>query len=303
MKCPFSVPLKNKYDIMGRPVYRPCGECAICRRNKLMLIQSRANYEFLKHKYCAFVTLTYDDNHLPYNFTPFGDNVRVGLPSIKKHHIVKFFDDLRHYVKYHSNLKNVDKDFSYIYSCEYGGQFDRPHAHLVLFGIDFPIAKKICSKVWKFGFVDVRPVSSGTVRYICKYINKGAKGKFADAQYFDKGVEKPFVKWSKGFGSGLYRDNFDNIKRNGFIAKGNKRIFVPPYYKNKIINNNIPNLMRQEINRQFDYYDKFALAKHFGFNSVDEFEKKMALNTISNELYKNINNRSSVSLAEVQGAR
>lgn len=301
MRCPFSVPLKDKFNVMGEPVYRPCGECAICRRNALMLVQSRANYEFLKHKYSAFLTLTYDENHLNFQSQPFGENIRVGLPSTNKSHIVKFLDNFRHYVKNHSNLKNVDPNFSYIYCTEYGGLSARPHAHLVLFGVDFPIAKVISSKLWKFGFVDCRPVSSGTVRYVCKYINKGAKGKFADAQYFDKGVEKPVVKWSKGFGSGLFRENFENIKKNGCIKIGNRKIFVPPYYKNKIVNNNMPTLFRQEINRQFNHIEKFNLAKHFGFNSVEDFEKKMALNSIHNELKKNLNRRSSVNVNELQG--
>ena len=300
MRCPYSVPLKNKYDVMGNPVYRACGQCAICRRNKMMSLQSRANYEYKKHKYNAFITLTYDDNHLYYRDKPFGEGKNVGLPTFKKEHIQKFFDDLRHYVKRY-NLSNCDKDFTYLYSSEFGSDSARPHFHAILFGVDFPLAKKLATKLWRFGFVDSRPVHSGSIRYVCKYISKGLNGKQADLMYFDKGVEKPFVKWSKGLGSGYYKENWSEIKKNGFIKDGNKKIFVPPYYKNKIMAYNNPLLFKQEIDKQFTWIEKHNLAKHLGFNNPDEMCVKLALNSIHNELKKNINSRSSVDLNELQG--
>ena len=131
MKCPHSVPLKGKFNLMGEPVYRPCGMCAICRRNVMMDIVNRGKSEFRRHKYCAFLTLTYDDLHLYYQHKILGFN--IGLPSVCKKHIQKFTDNLRHYIKYHTP-QNCDEDFSFIYSTEYGGQFNRPHCHIALFG-------------------------------------------------------------------------------------------------------------------------------------------------------------------------
>lgn len=291
MKCPHQVPIRDKFDIMGNQLYRPCGMCAICRRNAVMSLQSRGMYEFKKHKYSAFLTLTYDDIHLS-AFTP------DCLPSLSKLDVQRFLDDLRHYVKRH-NLANCDKDFSFIYCTEYGGVTARPHAHIALFGIDFPIAKQVASKLWDFGFVDSRPVHSGSVRYICKYISKGARGKYADLQFFDKGVEKPVVKWSKGFGAGLFYDNIESIRKNGCIKQGNKSIFVPSYYKNKIMAYSEPFLIKTEIEKQCSWIQKHNMAKHLGYNSVDDMYKGLALNSIQNELRKNINNRSSVDLEEL----
>lgn len=291
MKCPYQVPLKDKFDIMGNPLYRPCGMCAICRRNAVMSLQSRGMYEYKKHKYNAFLTLTYDDYHISSNYLNCP-------PSVFKVHIQRFVDDLRHYVKRH-NIVNCEKDFSYIYCTEYGGNTARPHAHIALFGVDFPVAKKIASKLWDFGFVDSRPVHSGSVRYICKYISKGAKGKYADLQFFDKGVEKPVVKWSKGFGSGLFYDNIDSIRKNGCIKNGNKSIFVPSYYKNKIMAYNEHFLIKNEIDKQCSWVEKHNLAKRLGYNNPEDMYKGLALNSIHNELRKNINSRSSVDLEEL----
>ena len=87
-----------------------------------MSLQSRGMYEFKKHKYNAFLTLTYDDLHL--------SQVYLDCPpSVYKVDVQRFLDDLRHYVKRH-NIANCDKDFSFIYCTEYGGVTARPHAHI-----------------------------------------------------------------------------------------------------------------------------------------------------------------------------
>lgn len=296
MKCPYQVPLRDKTDVMGNQLYRPCGMCAVCRRNNLISIQQRGIYEWKKHKYSSFLTLTYDDNHLKY-LNVLGEKINVGLPTTCKKDVQVFIDSLRHYVKRH-NCANCDCDFSHIYATEYGGRLARPHVHLLLFGVDFPIAKKIASKLWSHGFVDSRAVHSGSIRYVCKYINKGAKGKYADLQYHDNGVEKPVVKWSRGFGSGFYYDNIDSIKKNGCVVQGNKRFFVPSYYRNKLSCYNEPMLFKQEIEKQTSWVARHNLAKHYGFDNPDDMYRKMALNSINSELKYNISHKLSVDLEE-----
>ena len=65
---------------------------------------------------CIFLTLTYDDDHLPPN------------GSLVKSDLQKFFKRLR---------KNSGKKMAYFACGEYGEQTARCHYHVILFGLDF----------------------------------------------------------------------------------------------------------------------------------------------------------------------
>lgn len=293
MKCPFSIPVDNKFDKFNRQVYRPCGTCAICRRNKVMSLNTRANYEFKKHKFSSFCTLTYDDNHLLSSL-----HSRDVLPSVSYSDARKFIDSVRHFVK-RSFSDKIDKDFSYVYSLEYGTDTFRPHMHICFFGIDYTVAKKICNKFWKFGFCDVKSVSPATIRYVCKYLSKQVNGKLRDSQFFDKGILPPKVSWSKGLGSRFFQDNISDIQKYGAIRNGAKFISVPSYYKNKFFNFNDKSLNDISVMQAKETHKKKSLAKKFGFDTVFEFECNKARISARNELKKNINRKNSVDLAEL----
>lgn len=295
MKCPYSVPVPNKFDFIGRQVYRPCGQCAVCRKNKVMSLTARANYEYKKSNYNALIGLTYDDNHLFYNHCL--GMKPIGYPSLHREHLQKFIDDLRHFLKRHK-VKNCPSDFKYLACGEYGGRFARPHYHIALIGLDFASLRKVLPKVWQYGFVDIKPLESGGLRYVIKYFSKGVNGRLADLQYTDNGLDKPFVCFSKGFGSGLYKDNIDSINKYGAIRYGTKFISVPPYYRDKYISYDLDNLKnifyRKEKNEYANSNNRFGLSR-------SEFELKRAKTYIRNELKKSIDKRSSVDILELQG--
>ena len=46
-------------------MYVPCGKCEACRNRKAFAWSKRLELEEHCWKYTAFVTLTYDDDHLP----------------------------------------------------------------------------------------------------------------------------------------------------------------------------------------------------------------------------------------------
>lgn len=294
MQCPYKVPLKGKFDILGNQVYRPCGGCSICRRNKVMQVSARAQYEYNKSTYCSFVTLTYDDNHLYYPHKC--GQMNVGLPSLHKEDFTKVIDSLRHYLNYHK-VNGATPDFGFVLSGEYGGRFGRPHGHILFFGVDFPIAKKILTKLWKFGFVDSRPLLSGAIRYVIKYLGKQETGHLADLSYNDKGIERPFVTFSKGLGSSLFSEHIEDINKYGAIKYGNHYISVPPYYRDKYINLNYDNLVDRAQTSEYNrVYSNATKARYLGFKSISEMEKKLALNYIANDNAKRRSHREIIDL-------
>ena len=52
-------------DPRGYPYQVPCGKCVVCQNNKRSFLSLKLRLEEYTSKYCYFLTLTYDDEHLP----------------------------------------------------------------------------------------------------------------------------------------------------------------------------------------------------------------------------------------------
>lgn len=118
----------------------PCGQCGDCRNNKRTSYQVRCFYEWQHAKllggYCLFVTLTYNDKHLPTLF---------GFPCFDYKDIQDFFKRCRKTLSYKYNIKS--DAFTYIVSMEYGGETCRPHYHLLIFVKDKTINEFVMRSV------------------------------------------------------------------------------------------------------------------------------------------------------------
>lgn len=88
----------------------PCGRCLGCKFDKAKDWATRSVLEMKYHSKACFVTLTYDDTHLP--------------KTLVKSHVQDFLKKLR----------NRGEVFRYIGAGEYGETSHRPHYHLILFG-------------------------------------------------------------------------------------------------------------------------------------------------------------------------
>lgn len=279
-----------KYDAFGHIIEFPCGVCENCKRDRISILEQRAKFEWRNNKYCAFIDLTYDNNHLEYNF---GDNGEHILPTVSKKSFHKYIDNLRHYLKNH-NIKNCNSKFSWLGCSEYGDSTFRPHYHIILFGVDFHSGYKFLNKLWKNGYVDVKPVYNGAIRYVLDYLEKQQKGENNDRMYFDRGINQPFVSWSKGFGSGFYKEHADEIAETGCIQIAGCRIPVPSYYKYKYIKFNWDNIEQMEfVKRQIKLQHK-EIARSYGFHSINDYLKFNTLNRELNLISKKAENRKSI---------
>lgn len=97
----------------------PCGKCAECRSKYIQSLYQRAYVESLS-SYVYFITLTYDNNHIPCITLPSGKKVFYSDYS----HISQMFDRFR---------KNFDREYRYLCVNEYGDTNNRPHFHILLF--------------------------------------------------------------------------------------------------------------------------------------------------------------------------
>lgn len=153
------------------PVYIEveCGRCKSCIQKKRTSLKHRMILE----QSCydeppVFLTLTYDDGHLP--------SCGVSVRDVQL-----FMKRLRSYVSYHhSNFPR----FRYICFSEYGKQHGRPHYHLLLFGLGFSsprdvlLFEKDMHTCWQNGFVYAKLCDHGCFNYVSKYVCKGSNVPF-----------------------------------------------------------------------------------------------------------------------------
>lgn len=149
----------------------PCGRCLHCRINAARVKTARIMLEARCHQLNSFVTLTYDQTHLPL------DN------SVHRQHLTKFIKRLRRKIEpHHIRVFGVG---------EYGENW-RPHYHLAIFGWDAMCEFReihMCTskrkgqncpeqikcevkKAWTYGIVDVGELNIHSARYIAGYLVK-----------------------------------------------------------------------------------------------------------------------------------
>ena len=207
-----------------------CNHCINCMIKKESQIEFLAKKElltrYMRGESASFITLTYDDSHLPIN--------NNGFVTLKRSDVQKFFKRMRRNMEYH----NRKIDFKYLYCGEYGDgthskggiSTRRPHYHIVLFGLSPKEARFYTRNLWSFGLCDVGCLSAGGIRYLCKYMTKACPDK--DVKEFRKvaDVQNPFFYHSIGIGKDWINKNLQKIVEDGFTFNLNGKINLFPKY-------------------------------------------------------------------------
>lgn len=134
----------------------PCGKCPLCARKRLSNWIFRVQQEQKRALTSTFITLTYDDNHLPTNNTANKRDIQLFHKRLRKYRkTIPFWDNY---------------PLRYICVSEYGTKSTkRPHYHLIAF--NYPDNKTI-EKIWNNGFISQTPLTEERIKYTLKYISK-----------------------------------------------------------------------------------------------------------------------------------
>lgn len=154
-----------------------CGQCIGCRLERSRQWAIRCMHEAQMHERNSFITLTYDDEHAPLDYS-------------LKH---------RHWQLFAKKLRKKKGPFRFYMCGEYGEQFSRPHYHACLFGIDFddkePILKlqtetnhtlyssAELASLWKHGHASLGAVTFESAAYVARYVMKKITGDLAASHY------------------------------------------------------------------------------------------------------------------------
>lgn len=177
---------KKPYMINNMPC--PCGRCMPCRINHKRLWTHRLMLESLKHAHQSFVTLTYDNEHLPADGSLNPEHTRLWLMRLRSA-----------LLEYSARNKIPPIRIRYYLVGEYGDETHRPHYHLALFGIGSEF-EEIIASTWGKGHVMCAEFNLHTAQYICGYVTKKMTSK-DDPRLNGKYPE--FVRMSRRGGIGM----------------------------------------------------------------------------------------------------
>lgn len=189
--------IAKKYQVV------PCGRCMTCMNKYSQNWALRLSHEAQLHKESCFITLTYNEKHLPKDATLAPKDLR------------RFINKLRKHIK---RKENIDIKIRFFACGEYGDKsnkdltpYGRPNYHIAVFGW-FPkdlryfrntikqtplYLSSIIEKIWGNGYVSVgMDMTSKALIYLTKYMTK--------LQKYNKRNYPPFVRMSNrpGIGAG-----------------------------------------------------------------------------------------------------
>ncbi|AXH75419.1 MAG: replication initiator protein [Microviridae sp.] len=191
-----------------------CGKCKQCHQRYTAHWVFRLQQEQRITNKSVFLTLTYDYEHIPMN---------KGKFTLFKKDYQDFLKRLR---------KQISNKIKYVVCGEYGGQNNRPHYHLILFGVDKDDFN-IINQAWGKGLIHLGNVQPNSIAYVFKYSIKG------DKKTRDWRQTKQFVAMSKGLGENFAFDiqyqKTQHINKHGQTITRQSKIRTPlPHFDKKL---------------------------------------------------------------------
>lgn len=205
----------------------PCGRCLGCRVNKAQTWTTRIMHEATLHEHSAFITLTYDDEHLPSD------------GSLKPQDMVGFLKRLRKAAEpTHLRFFQVG---------EYGDATRRPHHHLLLFGHHFhdqqahsggkfPLTtSQQLDNLWQKGYCYIGQLTRESAQYCAMYTTKRITGPQAAEHYAGRHPEYATMSRRPGIGADWARTWRADIYPEGAITlRGGTKLPTPRLYDNHL---------------------------------------------------------------------
>ena len=267
------------------PGYMPlelrCGQCIGCRLTQSQDWMIRIMHES-KGKPSCFVTLTYDDEFIPYGKT------------LVPYHLELFWKRLRRRLEpikikyYAAGEYGATCEDHNIENCPVCGPLQRPHYHAVIIGFDFPdkeylterdgypvYTSKFLGALWPSGIHEVGVLSHESAGYVARYCTKKVTGKAAEDHYrrYLPGIdlwvdlEPEFGRMSNGLGEQWLLDSGKDVYPSDEVPVAGKGVVprVPRYY-DKIHTLNNPREMvdikleRERLFLEFDSKPQPSLA-------------------------------------------
>jgi len=220
------------------PIQISCGQCIGCRLERSRQWAVRCVHEAQIHPNNCFITLTYNDDHLPDHGSLCLDHFQRFMKRLRK----KYGDGIR-----------------FFHCGEYGDKYGRPHYHAILFNHDFDdkyhwrttaqghrcYRSPSLEKLWPLGNCEIGDVTFESAAYVARYIMKKVTGDAADRHYCVGHTEygellykKPeYVTMSRrpGIGKAWFDRYKNDVYPDDFVVIRHDLKTKPPKYYDKLL--------------------------------------------------------------------
>lgn len=228
-----------------------CGKCLPCLKKRKQQWSYRLTEQMRESFSAYFVTLTYDDDNLPWgDYAPSGTSYDhqsfikqlkfLEQPKILNKREVVSLEELnrkKNGIKTTEKYLNDDgtiglrrKKLQFYGVLEYGDLTSRPHYHYILFNV-VDIAN--IERAWNRGRVQIDECNVNTIDYVLKYMIKDPEEK----EQKEWMREKSFM--SKGLGrfalNGELRRFIKRPEANFVINQRGHKVSLPRYYRKKFL--------------------------------------------------------------------
>lgn len=249
----------------------PCNNCMGCRLERARQWAVRMRHESKLYDNNCFITLTYDNENVPQDF------------SLKLRDWQNFMKRLR---------KSLPQRIRFFACGEYGDENLRPHYHAIIFNHDFH-DKKLFSynkqqqpiytsqnllDVWQLGHVTTQDVTFKSCSYVARYVTKKINGNLADDHYsrvspvdgqrYNVAPEFAVMSRRPGIGATYVAQFKSDFYPSGYIVVDGRKQAIPNYYINQLSEEEKEELKRQREHRSI-------------FDPENSMERKLARAAVS----------------------
>lgn len=244
------------------PVTLPCGQCIGCKLEKSRRWAVRCVHEAQLYEDNAYITLTYNKDHLPANGTLKLPDFQNFMKRLRKKHVPPNPWPKNWPVQ---RAKWQDKNgIRFFHAGEYGTDKGRPHYHALIFNFDFKdkikwklnengdqlyISEEL-SSLWSdsrlrpLGFCSTGAVTFASAAYVARYILKKLTGPQQDLYNYHPTTgeellqprEPEYTTMSRrpGIGSRWLDIYQSDVWPDDFIVMNGAQMRPPPFYDRKL---------------------------------------------------------------------
>lgn len=253
-------------EVITGAVVLSCGQCLECRCKHAQEWANRIMLESQYHETSYFVTLTYDDEHVPRTWPysqDYSHTCRYCDPKTGKVSLLptRYYrgdevltlapDDLQLFVKRLRRQQSYHHDniIRYYAVGEYGSQYHRPHYHAIIFGLVLDDIVEVgrnshgtilhdsetIRRLWGNGITEVDLMTWESAAYCARYTTKKLGKKETDF-YAENCLVPEFSRMSlkPAIGYQYYEDHKDEIYKydeiNISTVHGGRKVKPPHYY-------------------------------------------------------------------------